>query len=110
MVYLGTEEGTKGYRMFNPSSRRIVITQVVIFDEVRPWAWNNETTGEPLSTPYWTNVIVHEGAQSQSAQDPDQSINTNEDPLMPLNDLSKTLDWMTHELKTRHSRMYLVPT
>ena len=40
MVYLGVEEGTKGYRLYNPRSRRIVIARDVVFDESKSWAWN----------------------------------------------------------------------
>lgn len=63
MVYLGVEEGTKGYRLYNPRSRRIVIVRDVVFDESKSWAWNEEIIAEPLTTPYWTNVLVQDTTQ-----------------------------------------------
>ena len=40
MVYLGTEPGTKAYRMYNPEERRLVISRDVKFDEARKWDWH----------------------------------------------------------------------
>jgi len=40
-VFIGYESGTKGYRLFDPSTNRLVVSRDVIFDEKMPWEWNN---------------------------------------------------------------------
>nr|KAJ0195020.1 hypothetical protein LSAT_V11C700382440 [Lactuca sativa] len=52
MVYLGVEEGTKGYQLYNPRNHRIVIARDVVFEESRTWSWTEDTINEPLTTPY----------------------------------------------------------
>jgi len=37
MVFIGYESGTKGYRVFDPSTKKLVISRDVIFDEKQPW-------------------------------------------------------------------------
>ena len=37
LVHLGTEPGSKAYRLFDPLSRRIVVSRDVIFEENRAW-------------------------------------------------------------------------
>lgn len=41
MVFLGYEEGTKGYRMFDPISSKLHISRDVIFEEELGWEWRN---------------------------------------------------------------------
>jgi transposase InsO family protein len=36
MVFIGYESGTKGYRFFDPSSNRLVVSRDVIFEENKP--------------------------------------------------------------------------
>jgi hypothetical protein len=33
MVFIGYESGTKGFRLFDPSTNRLVVNRDVIFDE-----------------------------------------------------------------------------
>ncbi|KAL0658987.1 hypothetical protein Bca4012_079572 [Brassica carinata] len=44
LVHLGTEPGSKAYRLYNPDTRRIVVNRDVVFDEEKSWNWN-KTTG-----------------------------------------------------------------
>jgi hypothetical protein len=44
MVFIGYEEGTKGYRMFEPESRSLHISRDVIFEEDQAWDWTSSTT------------------------------------------------------------------
>lgn len=39
-VHLGIEPGTKAYRLYNPTSRKILVSRDVIFDEEKSWKWN----------------------------------------------------------------------
>lgn len=40
LVHLGTEPGSKAYRLYNPQTRKIVVSRDVIFDEAKGWNWN----------------------------------------------------------------------
>ena len=40
LVHLGTEPGSKAYRMFDPTHRKIVVSRDVHFDETKQWEWN----------------------------------------------------------------------
>lgn len=40
MVFIGYESGTKGYRFFDPTTNRLVVSRDVVFEEDRTWDWN----------------------------------------------------------------------
>lgn len=40
MIYLGPEEGTKGQRLYNPVTRKLVISRDIHFEENRKWEWS----------------------------------------------------------------------
>ena len=40
MIFVGYEEGTKGYRVYNPATQKVQVTRDVLFEESRPWTWN----------------------------------------------------------------------
>lgn len=39
-MHLGTEPGSKAYRLLDPTSMKIIVSQDVIFDEEKEWSWN----------------------------------------------------------------------
>ena len=39
LVHLGIEPGSKAYRLYNPTTKRIVVSCDVIFDEKETWNW-----------------------------------------------------------------------
>ncbi|KAG7571799.1 Zinc finger CCHC-type superfamily [Arabidopsis suecica] len=41
LVHLGTEPGSKAYRLLDPPKKKIVVSRDVIFDETKGWKWNN---------------------------------------------------------------------
>ena len=43
LVHLGTEPGSKAYRLFDPTTRRIIISRDVVFDESKGWSWCNKS-------------------------------------------------------------------
>ncbi|KAG7578131.1 Zinc finger CCHC-type [Arabidopsis thaliana x Arabidopsis arenosa] len=54
LVHLGTEPGSKAYRLLDPSTRKVVVSRDVVFDETRSWKWGkqgSETGSEIGSDP-----------------------------------------------------------
>jgi transposase InsO family protein len=47
MVFVGYEPGSKAYRVYDPTSRRVHISRDVVFDEAAQWTWPAEHDGEP---------------------------------------------------------------
>ena len=50
LVHLGIEPGTKAYRLYNPTSKRIVISRDVIFNERECWNWKGDETEETIES------------------------------------------------------------
>ncbi|GAA0147836.1 transmembrane signal receptor [Lithospermum erythrorhizon] len=40
-IFLGISEGTKGYRLFNTETKRIIVSKDVLFEEEKQWEWGN---------------------------------------------------------------------
>jgi hypothetical protein len=62
-VFLGYEPGSKGYRLYEPVGKRIIVSRDVVFDEGSSWDWNDEEQGEhdELVVEY----MVHGGAPAR---------------------------------------------
>ncbi|CAA7058194.1 unnamed protein product [Microthlaspi erraticum] len=41
LVHLGTEPGSKAYRLLDPTSRKIIVSRDVVFQENKRWKWDN---------------------------------------------------------------------
>jgi hypothetical protein len=41
MIFIGYESGTKGYRLFDPTTNSLVISRDVVFEENVTWDWDN---------------------------------------------------------------------
>ncbi|RVW63782.1 Retrovirus-related Pol polyprotein from transposon TNT 1-94 [Vitis vinifera] len=60
MVFIGYDSNTKGYRMFDPKSKRVMVTRDVVFEEEKKWEWSKflETeigsAGNTLTAHYFT--------------------------------------------------------
>ena len=49
-MHLGIEPGTKAYRLYNPTSNKIVISRDVIFNEGECWNWKGDETEETIES------------------------------------------------------------
>ncbi|KAG7594882.1 Ribonuclease H-like superfamily [Arabidopsis thaliana x Arabidopsis arenosa] len=51
LVHVGTEPGSKAYRLLDPTARRIIVSRDVIFDENKGWKWSNSeiSSQEPFT-------------------------------------------------------------
>jgi hypothetical protein len=43
MIFVGYETGTKGYRVYDPVTKKLHISRDVIFEESKGWDWKQET-------------------------------------------------------------------
>lgn len=60
LVNFGTEPGSKAYRLYNPTTRRIVVSRDVVFNEKNGWDWNKtaEKSQEPgMFQMKWGEII-----------------------------------------------------
>lgn len=42
LVHLGTESGSKAYRLYDPRMRKIKVSCDVVFNETKGWDWSKE--------------------------------------------------------------------
>ncbi|KAJ9551621.1 hypothetical protein OSB04_015666 [Centaurea solstitialis] len=59
-VHLGSEPGSKAYRLFDPESQKIIVSRDVIFNENSSWKWDR--TSDPSHKPdmfwvHWPSLI-----------------------------------------------------
>ena len=43
LVNLGTEPGSKAYRLYDPERRRVIVSRDVVFDETKSWNWGKDS-------------------------------------------------------------------
>ena len=54
MIMIGYESGSKAYRAYNPSTKKVCVTRDVVFEEERSWNWDAADLNESNS-----NEIFH---------------------------------------------------
>ena len=59
MIFIGYEAGTKGYRFYDPSTGRLVISRDVIFEENLAWNWGNTASSPTSSVEETETFMVH---------------------------------------------------
>jgi len=59
-VFLGYESGTKGYRVYDPVNKKLIVTRDVIFDEKRRWNWEEKAAGQSELAPQFSVVYADE--------------------------------------------------
>ncbi|XP_059627119.1 uncharacterized protein LOC132269916 [Cornus florida] len=47
-IFLSVSEHSKAYKLYNPITKKIVISRDVVFDEERTWTWAVSTSGQPI--------------------------------------------------------------
>lgn len=69
LVHLGTEPGSKAYRLLDPTTRRIVVSRDVVFDENQGWKWNKserEASTETGIIDFDFREVEDQGPQEES--------------------------------------------
>jgi hypothetical protein len=70
MIFVGYEQGTIGYRVYDPVSRRVRVSRDVVFDESAQWKWGNDAAdGEPVSDIFTIEyTMAREGAVTEDSE------------------------------------------
>nr|KYP35468.1 Retrovirus-related Pol polyprotein from transposon TNT 1-94 [Cajanus cajan] len=75
-VFLGVSEESKAYRLYNPSTKKIVISRDVIFAEDEVWNWNNTEKTTPIACETEENEAAKTPAEQPiEAADASQDLN-----------------------------------
>lgn len=83
LVHLGTEPGSKAYRLLDPQKRKIVISRDVVFDEAKGWNWNvNDSEQENIGNfSFVFRELGNHGMQEDMENgETEQTVNTNDQP------------------------------
>jgi hypothetical protein len=49
MIFIGYEPGSKAYRVYGPTTRRVHVSRDVVFDEAACWDWDKDVTAAERS-------------------------------------------------------------
>nr|GFA05506.1 zinc finger, CCHC-type [Tanacetum cinerariifolium] len=66
LVYLGTQPGSKAYRLFDPVTKDMVVSRDVKFKEDEGWDWKGFLENINPSKPEWRDFIISENQTSSS--------------------------------------------
>ena len=105
VVYLGTEPGSKAYRLLDPKVQRIVVSRDVVFEESKAWEWNKsgrDITEKPGSF----KVVLGDHEDNVAEGDNETDSNVHEDQNTAEEDNNETTvetDEETEEFQPRRS-------
>ncbi|XP_076909703.1 uncharacterized protein LOC143567070 [Bidens hawaiensis] len=92
MVYLGSEQGSKAYRLFDPRMKRIWVSRDVYFKEKDIWNWKEEDESFNQKGNEWTEFTVDEVSTSvppinvePEFEQTENQTHEDEEPLSPDN-------------------------
>nr|GEY06992.1 zinc finger, CCHC-type [Tanacetum cinerariifolium] len=87
MVYLGNEQGSKAYRLFDPITQRICVSRDVKFKENETWDWKDYMIEHTNDEPKWTDFRIgnlevtneHHEHEIQPTKEDNKFLNNNDD-------------------------------
>nr|GEV10584.1 zinc finger, CCHC-type [Tanacetum cinerariifolium] len=87
MVYLGNEQGSKAYRLFDPTTQRVCVSRDVTFKEDETWDWQDYMSEHINDEPEWTNFKIgnlevtneHHDQETQPIEDNNEFPNNDDD-------------------------------
>nr|GEY19865.1 ribonuclease H-like domain, reverse transcriptase, RNA-dependent DNA polymerase [Tanacetum cinerariifolium] len=95
MVYLGNEQGSKAYRLFDPTTRKICVSRDVKFKEDETWDWSEYLNEHFNDEPEWMDFKIgnleetneHHDQENQPNEEDNDFPNNNDDGYnSPLTD------------------------
>lgn len=61
LVHLGTEPGSKAYRLFDPDNKRIVVSRDIVFEERKAWKWTDVSNMKEFEASGYDLVVRNVG-------------------------------------------------
>ncbi|GJV63637.1 ribonuclease H-like domain, reverse transcriptase, RNA-dependent DNA polymerase [Tanacetum coccineum] len=112
MVYLGNEQGSKAYRLFDPTTQRVCVSRDVKFKEDETWDWKDYMSKHINDEPEWTNFKIgnlevtneHYDQETQQIEDDNEFPNNDDDYASPSRD-SPLHSQTPHTPSTRSSEI-----
>ncbi|KAG7598736.1 Integrase catalytic core [Arabidopsis suecica] len=70
LIHLGTEPGSKAYRLLDPQTRKIVVSRDVVFDETKGWEWKHGDSAKDCDGSFTItlNDSGNHGLQKENAE------------------------------------------
>ena len=72
LIFIGCSNESKGYRLFNPKTNKLVVARDVVFDEMAAWSWDQKLTQVPITYEF-LEPVANQEEQSQSSSSPTRS-------------------------------------
>jgi hypothetical protein len=77
-IFVGYESGSKAYKCYDPSTKRVVISRDVVFDEAARWDWSSSLDvhpgdDEPFTIEFITEAVQVPGTMPSASPPPAQS-------------------------------------
>ncbi|GAA0186225.1 hypothetical protein LIER_33513 [Lithospermum erythrorhizon] len=85
-VFLGMSSVTKGYRLYNTETKKIVVSRDVVFEENKPWDWNKDGELQESEELKWEEVNIDEPARNVEENHEDAVQADEDDQDEPEND------------------------
>nr|GEU31530.1 ribonuclease H-like domain, reverse transcriptase, RNA-dependent DNA polymerase [Tanacetum cinerariifolium] len=113
MVYLGNEQESKAYRLFDPTTQRICVSRDVKFKENETWGWKQYMSEHIKDKPEWTDFKIrnlevtnkhHDQGIQPIEEDNEFPSNDDDDYASPTRD-SPTHSQAPHTPSTRSSQL-----
>ncbi|GKB23094.1 ribonuclease H-like domain, reverse transcriptase, RNA-dependent DNA polymerase [Tanacetum coccineum] len=118
MVYLGSEPGSKAYRLFDPITKKICVSRDVKFKEDETWNWEEYVKDFDPKEPEWSDFIIQNNETQETEevqQDQENEIeddvftdNENEETPSPTNSPPNTPSTISHSDTSEYKRLLLV--
>ncbi|GJT33597.1 zinc finger, CCHC-type containing protein [Tanacetum coccineum] len=86
MVYLGNEQGSKAYRLFDPTTRKICVSRDVKFKEDETWDWSEYLDEHINNEPEWTDFRIENLEETNKHHDQENQPNEEDNDFPNNND------------------------
>ena len=65
-IFIGYDSSSKGYKLFNPSNKKIVISRDVEFNKEASWDWSNQEEEPYDFFPYFEEEEISQEAPQEA--------------------------------------------
>ncbi|KAI5422236.1 hypothetical protein KIW84_045631 [Lathyrus oleraceus] len=80
-IFLGVSDKSKAYKLYNPSTMKIVISRYVLFDEKCTWSWNQNGVKESIPADFDDEEKVKQRMEKEQEDEATQIVPTDQSPL-----------------------------